>query len=91
MLFFSSNEDLIKLSELGHFLKGSSATLGLNRIRDGCENIQRYGKQETQTGEPIDDPEKCLVLIAETLTQVKKDFDFAQKVLRDHYSEKAIA
>jgi len=31
------------LSELGHFLKGSSATLGLTKVKDSCEKIQHYG------------------------------------------------
>lgn len=33
-------QDLKKLNELGHFLKGSSASLGLQRIAWVCERIQ---------------------------------------------------
>jgi len=32
--------DLQTLSAQGHYLKGSSATIGLTRIRDACEAIQ---------------------------------------------------
>ncbi|KAK9378637.1 putative multistep phosphorelay regulator 1 [Kockiozyma suomiensis] len=33
-------KDFESLNQLSHFLKGSAATLGLWRIRDGCEKIQ---------------------------------------------------
>lgn len=33
--------NLTELSHLGHFLKGSSATLGFNKVKDECEKIQR--------------------------------------------------
>lgn len=82
---------LEELSSLGHFLKGSSATLGLVKIRDGCESIQRYGKMENTDGSPLPDADKCLKLIDETLKAVKKDFAFANTVLRQHYPEKADA
>lgn len=41
-LFFSYSveKDFESLNQLSHFLKGSAATLGLWRIRDGCEKIQ---------------------------------------------------
>ncbi|VEU20893.1 DEKNAAC101787 [Brettanomyces naardenensis] len=40
-----STENLQKLSSLGHYLKGSAAALGLQRIQYECERIQNYGKQ----------------------------------------------
>lgn len=81
--------NLKELSDLGHFLKGSSATLGLVKVRDGCEHIQRYGKQENTDGSPLPDEEKCLYLIGQTLAQVKKDFEDASTVLRKYYDEKS--
>jgi len=84
-------KQLEELSSLGHFLKGSSATLGLVKIRDGCENIQRYGKQENTDGSPLPDADKCLKLIDETLQSVKGDFTHAKTVLREHYPEKTDA
>lgn len=81
----SEEKKLEELSSLGHFLKGSSATLGLVKIRDGCESIQRYGKMENTDGSPLPDADKCLKLIDETLQAVKKDFAFANTVLRQHY------
>jgi osomolarity two-component system phosphorelay intermediate protein YPD1 len=81
-------EDLEKLSSLGHFLKGSSATLGLIKIRDGCEAIQRYGKNENLDGSPQTDNEKCLKLIGEYFTTVKEDYETVEKLLRQYYESK---
>lgn len=87
----SAAKQLEELSSLGHFLKGSSATLGLVKIRDGCENIQRYGKKENTDGSPLPDEEKCLKLIDETLKKVKEDYRHATIVLREHYPDKGDA
>ncbi|KJA17483.1 hypothetical protein HYPSUDRAFT_46444 [Hypholoma sublateritium FD-334 SS-4] len=38
-----AKKDLESLSSLGHFLKGSSAALGLSRVQDSCEQIQHLG------------------------------------------------
>lgn len=42
-----SEERLIELSGLGHYLKGSAAALGLQKIQDECERIQNYGKKDS--------------------------------------------
>lgn len=88
--FFNSHreaEELEKLSELGHFLKGSSATLGLVKVRDGCEKIQRYGKQENLDGSPEKDVKVCLEQIKSALTTVKADYEKVEKGLRSFYAE----
>ena len=41
-------KDLNKLDNLGHFLKGSSAALGLQRIAWVCERIQNLGRKAEQ-------------------------------------------
>ncbi|KAH6877264.1 putative histidine phosphotransferase HPT1p [Thelonectria olida] len=79
------NGELRKLSDLGHFLKGSSATLGLTKVRDGCEKIQRYGKQENVDGSPQLDTELCLERIGEALKSVKKDFVVVEDALKKFY------
>lgn len=40
-----SVENLKELDNLGHFLKGSSAALGLQRIAWACERIQNLGRK----------------------------------------------
>ncbi|KAK4061593.1 uncharacterized protein Triagg1_10222 [Trichoderma aggressivum f. europaeum] len=82
-----SDKDLEKLSELGHFLKGSSATLGLIKVRDGCEKIQRYGKQENLDGSPEPDAAVCLARVQEALTAVKSDYEEVETGLRKFYKE----
>lgn len=41
-----TSKDLAKLDSLGHFLKGSSATLGMQRIAWVCERIQYLARKE---------------------------------------------
>jgi osomolarity two-component system phosphorelay intermediate protein YPD1 len=84
---YSDAKDLEKLSELGHFLKGSSATLGLIKVRDECEKIQRYGKQENLDGSPEADVEICLARMKEALAAVKSDYEEVEAKLRKFYKE----
>lgn len=78
-------ENLDELSKLGHFLKGSSATLGLTKIKDSCEKIQRYGKMEKENGDPLDDEKLCLETITKTLETVKKEYAEAEKILKEFF------
>lgn len=81
-------KDLSDLSSLGHFLKGSSATLGLAKVRDGCEKMQRYGKKENVDGSPEDDEEICLQRIKEAFEAVKIDYHVVETALREYYESK---
>jgi len=78
--------DLSTLSSLGHFLKGSSATLGLTKVKDSCEKIQHYGQKKDEFG-TADEPDekKCLERITETLKAVKEEYAEAEKVLKKFY------
>ncbi|KAK4692812.1 osomolarity two-component system, phosphorelay intermediate protein YPD1, partial [Lecanoromycetidae sp. Uapishka_2] len=80
--------DLMQLSSLGHFLKGSSATLGLTKVKDSCEKIQHYGSRNDENGNPmrISDGE-ILKLIKETLQMVKVDYKEAEKILKKFYHD----
>jgi osomolarity two-component system phosphorelay intermediate protein YPD1 len=87
-LCFANREakDLATLSSLGHFLKGSSATLGLTKVKDSCEKIQHYGQKKDEAGttdEP--DEDKCLELIRATLKAVKEEYAEVEKVLKKFY------
>jgi len=80
------SRDLSQLSSLGHFLKGSSATLGLTKVKDGCEKIQHYGAKKDDTGtkdEPSEDI--CLRRIKETLALVREQYEDVEKVLKRFY------
>ena len=82
-------KDLKELSALGHFLKGSSATLGLTKVRDGCEKIQRYGQLENEEGVEGQDEGVCLTRIAEVFRQVKEDYKEVEKALRAFYGDRS--
>ena len=80
-------KDLKDLASLGHFLKGSSATLGLTKVKESCEKIQHYGNSKDEDGTTDQpDEEKCLERIKDTLKTVKEEYAEAEKVLRRFYS-----
>ena len=74
------------MSALGHFLKGSSATLGLVRIRDGCEKIQHYGAHKDDHGEDSDDSDDQLISkIDKELVEVTAEYERCEVVLKNFY------
>jgi len=79
-------KDLRTLSSLGHFLKGSSATLGLTKVKDSCAKIQHFGQMKDEAG-TADEPDeaKCLERIKETLKDVKEEYAEVEKVLKKFY------
>ena len=81
---------MAQLSAEGHFLKGSSATLGLTKVKDSCEKIQHYGSHKDETG-TIDEPDdaKCLSRIKKTLATVKTEYAEVEKALRRFYNDHA--
>lgn len=85
----STNRDASKLDELsslGHFLKGSSATLGFNKIRDSCQVIQQYGHKLTVDGAPEPDDKVCLKKIGDALKTVKVDTEELEKKMKKFFS-----
>ncbi|KAF3933316.1 hypothetical protein ABW19_dt0201336 [Dactylella cylindrospora] len=80
-----AQDDLPTLSSLGHFLKGSSATLGIYKVRDSCEKIQHLGARTDETGnKPISEAE-ALEKIKEILPKMRKDYDDAEKWLKNFF------
>jgi osomolarity two-component system phosphorelay intermediate protein YPD1 len=86
-VLYRLKEDLPELSSLGHFLKGSSATLGFNKVRDSCQVIQQYGHQQTLDGSPEADKKVCLQKITDALQTVKDDMAKVEKLLREFFGE----
>ncbi|KAI5896439.1 histidine-phosphotransfer domain, HPT domain-containing protein [Schizophyllum commune H4-8] len=82
------SSDLPKLSSLGHFLKGSSATLGVSRVQLSCQKIQHYGEKKNE-GKDLSDDE-ALSRIGELLGKVKVDFRTAEEWLQAWYRENAV-
>ena len=82
------DKDLSGLSSKGHFLKGSSATLGFTKIKDECEKIQNYGRKKDETGtNDVSDEEKLLRLIEEALTEAKRAYKVIEALMKKFYSE----
>ncbi|WWC86369.1 uncharacterized protein L201_001245 [Kwoniella dendrophila CBS 6074] len=80
-------EDLQKLSSLGHFLKGSSAALGIIKVQASCEKMQHYGnKRDEESGADLESPE-ALERIKKLLTACKKDYQVAKKWMENLYEE----
>lgn len=89
MCFFfdRKKKDLETLASLGHFLKGSSATLGLTKVKDSCERMQHYGQMKAEDGTTDEPDEKvCLARIADTLDAVREEYAEVEKVLRRFYA-----
>ena len=87
-VWFRANQDLNELSSLGHFLKGSSATLGLTKVKDSCEKIQHYGARKDERGnDTIRSDPQLLELIKSTLIDVKKEYKEAEKALKRFYQD----
>ncbi|OCF31117.1 hypothetical protein I317_07629 [Kwoniella heveanensis CBS 569] len=80
-------EDLAKLSSLGHFLKGSSAALGIIKVQASCEKMQHYGnKRDEEAGIELESAE-ALKRIKNLLTSCKKDYRIAKKWMEKLYEE----
>ncbi|PWZ01980.1 histidine-phosphotransfer domain, HPT domain-containing protein [Testicularia cyperi] len=82
-----ANTDLLELSTLGHFLKGSSAAVGVIKVRDSCECMQHYGKEHDEDGVSPLSTEEALKKITDTLRDVKVQYKEAEKALKGFYDE----
>ncbi|KAK0546091.1 Phosphorelay intermediate protein [Tilletia horrida] len=82
-----ANEDLNELSTLGHFLKGSSAAVGVNKVRDSCEAMQHYGKQHDEDGIRVISRQDAIDRLKKTLKAVKLQYKEAEIVLKRFYGD----
>ncbi|RPB28039.1 histidine-phosphotransfer domain, HPT domain-containing protein [Terfezia boudieri ATCC MYA-4762] len=80
-------KNLDGLSSLGHFLKGSSATLGFTKIKDACEAIQHLGNGLDEHGQRmVTDPKDSLDRIQKKVDVMEVDCKLLRKILRRYYS-----
>ena len=87
ILYPSSRKDLQKLSQLGHFLKGSSAALGVAKVQASCEKIQHYGKLWDHELEVNLEEDEALSRIEKLVEEVKQAHIEAKKWFVDWYKE----
>jgi len=72
---------------LGHFLKGSSAALGIVRVQAICEKVQHYGaKRDEEAGVPLEEAE-AMKRITQLLKDCKRDYAVAKVWLIRLYEE----
>ncbi|OCB84065.1 NAD-binding protein [Sanghuangporus baumii] len=83
-------KDLAKLSSLGHFLKGSSAALGVAKVQASCERMQHYGQRRDEEASADLTPEEALGKIDRLLVQVKREYNDAEKWLRNWYKDHGV-
>jgi len=85
---YLEDEDLEQLSALGHFLKGSSATLGLTKVKDSCEKIQHFGARKDESGtKDVKDDKESLKSIEVALERAKEDYMTAEEKLKVFYGD----
>jgi len=80
-----SKLDFPDLSRLGHFLKGSSAALGLRRVTESCERLQHFGNRKDATGVKTITNEEAEDLIRALLVQVRDEYNEAKNYLTVFY------
>ncbi|KAH3681948.1 hypothetical protein WICPIJ_007086 [Wickerhamomyces pijperi] len=78
---------LTKLSQLGHYLKGSAASLGLVKIQEQCERIQNYGLLKNFDGAVPDDGKDFWGGVKLALGSAREEFTSARQFLSDYYKE----
>ena len=90
LCFCSVKSDLDKLSSLGHFLKGSSAALGVTKVQATCEKIQHYGKLWDDENKKDLSETVALGMIGPLLKSGKAEYTNAEEWLKSWYKEHGI-
>jgi osomolarity two-component system phosphorelay intermediate protein YPD1 len=85
IFLFRDKKDLPELSRLGHFLKGSSAAIGLKKVKATCEKIQNVGNRQDEDGARHLMEDEALDLITPLLPQVKAEYSEAEEYLKNFY------
>ncbi|KAI8098389.1 signal transduction histidine kinase [Gilbertella persicaria] len=79
------SKNLNELSRLGHFLKGSSAAIGLKKVKATCEKIQNIGNCQEEDGSGEITEDEALERITPLLPQVKTEYAEAEDYLKNFY------
>jgi HPt (histidine-containing phosphotransfer) domain-containing protein len=78
-----ARKDLAELSSLGHFLKGSSAALGLSKVKTSCENIQHFG--QLREGGVIITEAEAIGKITKSIARAREEYADAKTWLEQFY------
>ncbi|KAJ7070006.1 histidine phosphotransferase [Mycena amicta] len=85
-----ADKKLMELSELGHFLKGSSAALGISRVQEACERMQNYGGLRNEDGSGDIDEKEAISRIELLLPKAKSEYAEAERWLKKYYADKEV-
>ncbi|ORX44179.1 histidine-phosphotransfer domain, HPT domain-containing protein [Piromyces finnis] len=80
-----ASSDLPSLSNLGHFLKGSSSSLGIVKVRQICEQIQHIGNLKEGNGTGEISPADALSRLPILVDGAKRTFIEAKDYLNSFY------
>ncbi|KAJ7043882.1 histidine-phosphotransfer domain, HPT domain-containing protein [Mycena alexandri] len=83
-----ADEKLPELSALGHFLKGSSAALGISKVQATCEKMQHYGALRDEAADKDLKADEALSKISALLVEVKAEYADAERWLKKWYEDK---
>ncbi|KAG0078656.1 hypothetical protein BGZ92_001371 [Podila epicladia] len=82
-----ASNNFSELSRLGHFFKGSSAALGLTKIKDSCEKLQNLGNlRDAEDANPIPSSEDETG-VRELLGQIRKEYEEVETFLKLFYED----
>lgn len=80
-----NSENCKEASQLGHFLKGSSAALGVIKVRNSCEKIQHVGNLHNSDGSGSITVDDALPQLQQLLQHARKEFEEAKDHLKQFY------
>lgn len=83
------DKDPAELSSLGHFLKGSSAALGVRKVQKSCEEIQNYGRLPGK--DKNKNLDEVLLLIKDKIAHVKAEYAQAEVWLKEYYNSEPVS
>ncbi|KAJ7714212.1 histidine-phosphotransfer domain, HPT domain-containing protein [Mycena metata] len=83
-----ADKKLPELSALGHFLKGSSAALGISKVQAACEKMQHYGELRDEAADKDLKADEALSKISALLVEVKAEYADAERWLKKWYEDK---
>jgi len=80
-------KDFRSISDLGHFLKGSSGALGIDRVQRCCERMQHYGKFRDEEKNLALTETEAYNLIVPLNKELKSEYQKAEEWLRDFFGD----
>lgn len=82
-----AKKDVATLSSLGHFLKGSSAALGVTKMQATCEMMQHYGHLKEADGTGKIDKDEAVKRIDALVVRVRGEFVDAKTWFDDFFAK----